>query len=129
MKKVFLYILIFVMAAYNTGLPELFKIPAFISHYTEHRADNSAAGIAEFIKMHYLGQDKNDHDTDKDNALPFKQSTYRSNIAIIAQPVNPATVIIPRIFISKKIARSCIDPLTDEAVPAMYKPPCDSFFS
>lgn len=54
---------------------ELFKLPQFLSHFTEHRALDKGISLFDFISMHYLGNDLNDDDQDKDMQLPFKKVT------------------------------------------------------
>ena len=78
MKKMALYLLILIVAISTTGLEEVCKLPAFVSHYLEHKEAVTTTGIANFIAMHYLGQDAKDNDDSKDNQLPFKN--YHSQL-------------------------------------------------
>jgi len=73
-----LYLLIVIVATSTTGLDELCKLPAFVTHYREHKDAATTTGIANFIAMHYLGQDAKDNDDSKDNQLPFKN--YHSQL-------------------------------------------------
>jgi hypothetical protein len=66
---------IFFCAVYvfaNTEFSELLKTGAFISHFAEHKNINTKLTLFQFIDMHYLGNDLNDDDNDKDMKLPFK---------------------------------------------------------
>jgi len=127
MKNACLYLLIIITTAYSTGLHELAKAPAFIRHYKEHRANHSAAGLGEFLSMHYLGKDKNDNDAEKDKALPFKQQQRK--LSPLFEPA-PLTGITPLPFLYT-IARN-ITPYRGIFWPkgitlACFRPPCAAY--
>lgn len=123
MKNACLYLLIIITAAYSTGLSELAKTPAFISHYKEHRADNSASGLQEFISMHYFGQDKKDNDRQKDEALPFKNNHNKPSV------YTKMDVTYPLIFSFKYTVTKRVTPYSESCFPlgvvlACFRPPC-----
>lgn len=123
MKNACLYLLIIVTAGYATGLCELAKIPAFISHYKEHRANATAAGLGEFIAMHYLGQDKKDNDLQKDAALPFKHQS--SKRLVYAVPPNDYPVTFPiKYTITKVVTPYRAAHWPDAIALAFFRPPC-----
>ncbi len=57
-----------------TACNQLLKIPALITHFSEHKSQNRALDFLEFLKMHYLlpPQAHQDNDQDRDMQLPFK---------------------------------------------------------
>lgn len=123
MKNACLYLLIIITAAYSTGLSELAKTPAFISHYKEHRADNSASGLHEFISMHYFGKDKNDNDRQKDEALPFKNIHNKPSV------YTKTEVAYPLIFSFRYTVLKRATPYNESCFPlgvalASFRPPC-----
>ena len=65
----------------------MFRLPALVSHYLEHRGLNGQIGFLDFLSMHYWGKDVNDQDQDKDNQLPFKSVDYPIGF-VLALPVS-----------------------------------------
>lgn len=123
MKNACLYLLIIITAAYSTGLSELAKTPAFISHYKEHRADNSASGLQEFISMHYFGHDKKDDDHQKDEALPFKNHHNKPSVYTKAEIAYPI-IFSFKYTIAKKVIPYREGCLALDVALAFFRPPC-----
>lgn len=55
-----------------TEASQLLKLPVLIQHYYEHKKGNDAMTLYSFLQMHYLGNDNDDTDNMRDQALPFK---------------------------------------------------------
>lgn len=53
---------------------ELLKIPALVEHFSQHKSQQQELSFAEFLFMHYVGDDDNDADNTEDGQLPFKNS-------------------------------------------------------
>jgi len=70
---------IFIYLAATTSLGELFRLPVLISHYAEHKADNSSITFYKFLYQHYHADDGNDLDNDRDSQLPFKSQEAGSS--------------------------------------------------
>ncbi len=70
---------------FNSSLGEFFKLPDFFTHFAEHQTQDTSIGIVDFIWMHYLGNDNNDKDQDRDMQLPFKKvdGHFSFQIAVI----------------------------------------------
>ncbi|MEO6832250.1 MAG: hypothetical protein ABI378_07620 [Chitinophagaceae bacterium] len=69
------FIALFFLTTYllaTTELGQFLKIPAFVSHFQEHKHDNKGLTLLAFIYIHYANEDVNDADYDKDMKLPFK---------------------------------------------------------
>jgi len=71
----------------TTELSQLFKIPALVSHYLEHKASSNLS-IIEFMTIHYANENVRDADYDKDMKLPFKTHENCGTMvsALIGQP-------------------------------------------
>jgi hypothetical protein len=54
-----------------TEVHQLFSVPALLEHYHEHRIDNAAIGLIEFIALHYTRAEHR-HDNSGHEELPFK---------------------------------------------------------
>ena len=78
-KKALVYILLPFLLL-NSSVTEFGKLPALVSHYHEHHALGNT-GFLEFLSMHYLGNDINDNDQEKDMRLPFKKVSAHSLIS------------------------------------------------
>ncbi|WP_290967230.1 hypothetical protein [Flavobacterium sp.] len=48
-------------------------MPVLVQHYMEHQQRSNGLAFTDFIAMHYLGQDINDNDDERDMQLPFKK--------------------------------------------------------
>jgi hypothetical protein len=66
-----------------TEFHQLFSIPALLEHYHEHRIDNAAIGLIEFIALHYTRADHR-HASSGHEKLPFKDDH-----CLHAQNMNP----------------------------------------
>jgi hypothetical protein len=60
-------------------LYELLKINVLIAHFYETRQQEPNIGFFDFLVMHYITDDRNTQDNDRDSQLPFK-----SNCSLIA---------------------------------------------
>lgn len=70
-------------------LDELLKINVLIAHFYETRQDDHHISFADFLVMHYITDDGNSRDNDRDCQLPFK-----SNSSVVAN--NFFTFILKR---------------------------------
>ncbi len=71
---------------FNGSIGELFRLPEFLTHFSEHQTQDNTISIGDFITMHYLGDDQNDADQDKDMELPFKKIDFHFSFQIAAFP-------------------------------------------
>jgi hypothetical protein len=110
---------------FNGSLGELFKLPKLIAHFTEHRTLNQNIGIFDFLSMHYLGNDPNDKDHDRDMQLPFKKVSSHFSFQIASIP-NPAFLTKEKIEVFDSYL--CIifknNRPKDPALADMFRPPC-----
>jgi len=124
MKKIGLYFLVIIIASYNTGLYELAKLPAFFTHYSEHKEQQATIDLKDFIAMHYLGHDLNDNDDTKDSKLPFKNYHTPSHPNLLFVPVQH-NYTIPLAFAETIIDIPYPPNFAPESASSIYfRPPC-----
>lgn len=73
------------------------KIPAFVSHYSEHKALNGNMTILNFLRIHYANGDQKDADHAKDMQLPFKTHDNCSVQINLAAPPSVFTIATHKI--------------------------------
>jgi hypothetical protein len=69
---------------FNGALAQLVKLPQLFTHFLEHRQEDPALGISDFVVMHYIGDDNKDSDNDRDRELPFKKYDDSSSFDVEA---------------------------------------------
>ncbi|MFB9076322.1 hypothetical protein ACFFLS_19375 [Flavobacterium procerum] len=68
-------------------------MPVLVQHYMEHQERSGGLDFTDFIAMHYLGQDINDNDDDRDMQLPFKKvDPHSQHIVFIPNRVYTSTL-------------------------------------
>ncbi len=73
LRQILSYCLILVVLLYTTPLQQFLKIPLLLDHFHEHRQKKPTITFLEFIVMHYIGDDGDTSDDNKDMQLPFKK--------------------------------------------------------
>lgn len=66
------FYLFMVSLAPNFGGYQWLKLPKLVSHFMEHRAENKAITLAQFLVLHYLSPAVIDADYEHDQQMPFK---------------------------------------------------------
>jgi hypothetical protein len=56
----------------QTPLQQLLRLPVFIEHFSEHRAESPGLSLSFFIVLHYFSGNPKDDDYDRDMQLPFR---------------------------------------------------------
>lgn len=123
MKKVLLYLVLFMVMSEATELDQLAKLPILFQHFAEHQERDRSVSLMQFLSMHYWGDDLNDNDNDRDMQLPFKklddhhtQVYFVPSIRLITdkafeQPLNTNTITYNPGHIP------------DPALAALFRPP------
>lgn len=62
----------------------MLKLPAFVKHFIEHKRENNAITLLEFMRIHYAHGNVMDKDHDRDMQLPFKSDEACLPIGSIA---------------------------------------------
>jgi hypothetical protein len=80
-KRFTAILLLLTLLLSRTELYQLCKLPKLITHYMEHKHENPAINLWDFLDMHYAHGDVMDADYDKDMQLPFKTNEYTGEMA------------------------------------------------
>ena len=80
-KAAYIFLAIYLLGA--TELSQLLKIPLLIEHYTEHKLDNGNLSLLSFMYMHYVGDDGDSTDEQKDQNLPFKSAHFQMQNTVV----------------------------------------------
>jgi hypothetical protein len=116
MKKIISIVLILSIAGGSIHLDELTKIPAMITHYSEHKKNHPSISFLAFLYEHYFLNQKPESEKDKEHnsQLPFKSLiSFHSHIApAICESSgatvynNPITVSVFTFFKSRVFTRA-----------------------
>jgi hypothetical protein len=126
-KKVTAILFLSVYLFSATGFGELFKINALIQHFYETNNIGKHVGFLHFLVMHYVTDDLNDTDNDRDRQLPFKSpETYFSNTTSLYTPFQfVQTSLTAQSFTINKadllVAKDCIV-IADFKMPVWHPP-------
>lgn len=83
------------------------KLPEFIEHYKEHKAENKDINILTFITLHYLNGSEKDADYEKDMKLPFKTHDFSQISSYSTQDItNVLEIDIPLVKHFREIKRN-----------------------
>lgn len=95
MRKIAAIWLLTLSVVTHTEVAQFFKLPVFFAHFVEHRSENPALGLWDFVKLHYQASEETPSDYDKDLKLPFKtshivQSGINYNLPVLPEqePIN-----------------------------------------
>lgn len=116
---------IYLLAA--TKLNELFKLHVLIEHFQETKKEGNTITFLNFLVMHYLTDDLNDKDNDRDMQLPFKSNEiYISGSDTNGIPVYLAAALVTHTFTSNEnyfiINLAGAFPLTDYHFTVWHPP-------
>lgn len=96
-----LFLFIYLFSA--TGINELFKINILVQHFYETQKNDKTVTFLHFLTMHYITDDLNDKDNDRDKQLPFKSTeTYLSNASLTCVPSKYISPLAPPSFVVYK---------------------------
>jgi hypothetical protein len=87
-KKITAILFLSVYLFSATGFGELFKINILVKHFYETNNTGKRVDFFQFLIMHYVTDDLNNKDNDRDKQLPFKSpETYISNSSSLYTPL------------------------------------------
>lgn len=122
MKSIVAYILI-PLFLLNNSIGELFKLPDFFAHYSEHRQEDKSLGLFEFVDMHYGGTDLNEQDNERDAQLPFKNTEAPSSYDLLLLSYREAVVTSPDCNSEQREQHYVSAFLPDNVSARLIKPP------
>jgi hypothetical protein len=125
MRTIIAHILLAAVLLQLLPAQQLCKVPVLFEHFYEHQQRDPGISIGRFMAMHYLGEDDNDDDTDRDMQLPFKKVNHQHVIQY--QCCVPVQQLVFRAPISWNTPVS-YPLLSDPALPhgcigALFRPP------
>ena len=120
-KAAYIFLAIYLLGA--TELSQLLKIPLLIEHYTEHKLDNGNLSLLSFMYMHYVGDDGDSTDEQKDQNLPFKSAHFQMQNTVVFSVFKYE---LPKIFVSNNrsvwpVMQS--NSLSTIALGSLFRPP------
>ena len=120
-KAAYIFLAIYLLGA--TELSQLLKIPLLIEHYTEHKLDNGNLSLLSFMYMHYVGDDGDTTDEQKDQNLPFKSAHFQMQNTVVFSVFKYE---LPKIFVNKNrsvwpVMQS--NSLSTIALGSLFRPP------
>lgn len=126
MKKAATIFLLSVYLLSATQLYELLKVNVLIEHFYETRqAEHRGVSFLEFLVMHYITDDGNNKDNDRDSQLPFKSHGSLVANSISTFILNKAEAIVPvHVMAGKADFRNYCDPfVTSNFCSQVWNPP------
>ncbi|MCC8407944.1 hypothetical protein LJ707_03320 [Mucilaginibacter sp. UR6-1] len=123
-NKLYVYILLLLIAADTTELHQLFKLPILFEHFAEHKQRDKSVSLMEFLSMHYWGDDLNDNDNDRDMQLPFKKLDVHVTHVFFLPVVRSITIKNYIETLNKPYSLYRQGFIPDPALSALFRPPC-----
>ncbi|MBE9583579.1 hypothetical protein IM792_03885 [Mucilaginibacter sp. JRF] len=123
-NKLYVYILLLLIAADTTELHQLFKLPILFEHFAEHKQRDESVSLMDFLSMHYWGDDLNDNDNDRDMQLPFKKMDAHSAHVFFLPVVRTITIKSHFEALNKAYPLYRQSFIPDPALAAPFRPPC-----
>lgn len=110
----------------NADLIQIFRIPNLCEHFSEHNKLGTSISFTDFLQDHYFNMNHDDHDTDKDNALPFKSSLVQVfNLLNLQIPPTFSKIKLPFVVqtASQKVCNALDDFYFYNYLSANWNPP------
>lgn len=123
MRKIIIYIFIFLIASNSSFVQQFYKLPVLVQHFQEHKKLMDLSFL-DFLSMHYWGEDLKDNDADRDMQLPFKTiSSHSFQMVFILNdkdlfsiPFNPDLPHLKNTFYRSNL-------LSDPNLLSLFRPP------
>lgn len=123
MKKIIIYIFIFLITSNIGVFQQFYKLPVLFEHFKEHKEIKKVSFI-DFLEMHYWGEDQDDDDADRDMQLPFKNISGHS-LHLVFIPIDKHVTYIPftlNLKQTKSIPYTC-NLYSNPALFSLFRPP------
>jgi len=120
-RAAYIFLAIYLIGA--TELHQLLKMPLLLEHYKEHKLDNGNLSLISFIYQHYVGDDGNANDDQKDQNLPFKSAHFQMQNTVVFSVFKYE---LPKIMVPQKQAGWPVMQsysLFSIALDALFRPP------
>jgi hypothetical protein len=120
-RAAYIFLAIYLIGA--TELHQLLKLPLLLEHYKEHKLDNGNLSLVSFIYQHYVGDDGNANDDQKDQNLPFKSAHFQMQNTVVFSVFKYE---LPKIMVPQKQAGWPVIQsysLSSIVLDALFRPP------
>jgi hypothetical protein len=74
MKNITAILFLFIYLLPTNGIIELLKVNMLVKHFYETKREDNSVTFFHFLVMHYVTDDLNDKDNNRDRQLPFKST-------------------------------------------------------
>ncbi|WP_346086814.1 hypothetical protein [Sphingobacterium ginsenosidimutans] len=123
MKRIFLYIFLFLVIGESTMLSQLAKLPKLYQHFTIHNEIGPPLSLMEFLSMHYWGQDLPDNDEQEDMKLPFKKYDLTAFSFVFVSNHKLHFYKPPQVAFIKAFGLAKPDNYSQSYISALFRPP------
>jgi hypothetical protein len=112
-KNVTAILFLFIHLFSATAFGELFKINLLVKHFYETNRTGKQVNFSDFLVMHYVTDDLNNKDNDRDNQLPFTSpETYVLTCTSLYTPLQfiPSSLVVQSVSFQKAdlfVAKDC----------------------
>jgi len=114
-KKITAILFLTMYLFYATGFSELLKLNTLIDHFHETKQNDSAITFSQFLLMHYITDDHNDRDDERDRQLPFRSTdTHTSGNSTFYFSSHNIQISSVRTFTVRKPAKMMVKDLLIE---------------
>jgi len=124
--KKFIAILLFsIYCTSATELYELLKLNVLVEHYSETTKHDGPVSFTDFLIMHYLTDDGNNKDNDRDHQLPFKStaSYLANNISTVVLQKQEEFILKPLSSQNKKFYIHSDPSIPSQCYNSVWNPP------
>ena len=83
MKRTLSIVLLFVYLFSATDFKELLKVNILFEHFSETKENTPLLSFSSFLLMHYVTDDNNSTDNDRDSQLPYKSGKPENNVQTV----------------------------------------------
>ena len=112
MKKPTAILFLSIYLFYATGFSELLKLNTLIDHFYETQQNDGTITFSQFLLMHYITDDHNDGDDERDRQLPFSSDDTHTSASTTFYFSNQNTqTLIARSFTMRKPAKMIVKDL------------------
>lgn len=124
MIRFLLFLLLFQFSTNSELSNQLGKFPVLLEHFQEHKSLNKEVSLTDYLAMHYWGNDLNDDDDERDNALPFKSLDAKPAHCLYVQQIRQIGMRIATYTFSTSYPIYTDQDFNDPLVIGLFKPPC-----
>lgn len=120
------FLVLFMFSIYaisTTELIQLLKMPVFVSHFIEHKNNDTKMDLIGFVVHHYGGHEK-DADWETDMRLPFMKPSDVLSVVSIPIPFEDYAILKNQIKVFAKYTDAYQEPhIAKSMLSSIWQPP------